>query len=127
MRLEIVSIKDRGELERERIVIKVNAEDDVGKYALFCVKQNDKGLTNKIFGAYWFPDNPVEPGDLIVLYSKSGKRSNKKTKGGVTYFYYWWQKSPQWVDQNNAAVLLNCPDWKAFSPDEDEEAVEEPE
>lgn len=68
--------------------------------------------------AYWFPDKTVKEGDLIVLYTKTGKSSSKPlTDGRTSYFYYWHLKEAVWQEEkNNLAVIGRFNGWTAVSP-----------
>lgn len=116
MKLKIKSIADPGMSEKERLAISVLADDDVGKYAVFCSEKSVEGATAGNKTAYWFPDVKVSAGDVVILYTKAGADSNKQLEsGGVAHFFYWGLPNPLW-GRGNAAVLLNIIEWEMATP-----------
>ena len=112
MMLEITSFADPGVIENERLVVKVLSDLDIGSYAVLLSGVSD--AKTPISGrktAYWFPDQEVKSGDLIVLYTKSGTRSKKEIANGHTaHFYYWGLKEPIWGTLRTA-VILRVAEW----------------
>ena len=80
MNLTITSIADPGELQKERLVLKVEIDTDVGFFAVFRVFVREGVMTNFVTDAYWFPNKAVSAGDQVVLYSKSARTQ----RGSVT-------------------------------------------
>jgi hypothetical protein len=77
--------------------------------------QNGSIASGKIPYAYWFMDQEMKAGDLAVLYTKAGRRSEKTSENGSTsYFFYWGLNSPIWTRSMHRAVLVNTATW-AFS------------
>jgi hypothetical protein len=112
MSVQIKHVLKRGEHGSERLVIKVLADDDIGAYAVFQVLTADGSVTNAVRHAYWFPDQPVATGDLVVLYTKPGTQSSKLNKNGQrSYFFYWSREEAVWGEDGAAAVLLHDPHW----------------
>ncbi len=118
MQLELKNFADAGVLDKERLIIRVLADINIGSYVVLRSKKSDSG--KPISGtkdAYWFPDVAVNRGDLIVLYTKRGTSSKKPLDGRDAHFYYWSQSSPFWgADKNNTAVLLDVESWASMSP-----------
>ena len=113
MSIKIRSFANSGVIEQERMSLKVLANTDVGAYAVVFTDRVDNGPTpgNKI--AYWFPDAKVEAGDLIILYTKEGKRRTKKLITGRTaHFFYWGLDKAIWDGENIACVLLSVDKWE---------------
>ena len=107
MEISINSIKKRGILEEERIVMEV-VEDftDIGNYALFQTGYRDEQPTTGVNHTYWFPHKYVTAGDLVILYSRSGVQTEKKMKSGNTaYFYFWGKDEPMWDDLGNLCSI----------------------
>jgi hypothetical protein len=120
MQLELKNFADAGVLDKERLIIRVLADVNIGSYVVLRSKTNDNG--RPISGtkdAYWFPDVEVRRGDLIVLYTKRGTSSKKALEGssGMAHFYYWSQSSPFWgAERSNTAVLIYADSWASKSP-----------
>jgi hypothetical protein len=112
MMLEISSFANPGVIENERLVIKVLSDLDIGSYAVLSSAVSDeKAPTSGRKAAYWFPDQAVKSGDLIVLYTKSGKNSKKDISNGHTaHFFYWGYKEPMWGSLRTA-VILRVAEW----------------
>lgn len=119
MKIEIQSVADKGNNQKERLVLKVRSGSDIGEYLLIQTGYNDGGVTIGTFYTYWFPYKSVSPGDLVVLYTKSGKDSEKDLSGGrKAHFFYWGIDNAIWNRRDRAPVLLHAPEWVSKSPDE---------
>lgn len=119
MSLVIESIIGVGELESERVVLRVSSgKTDIGKYAILSVRSDGKAIQGgNIQRGYWFSDRECEAGDLIILYSKKGTRKQKKNDAGTTsYFFYWGLEQPRWKSGTNAALLIRLDDFRAKMP-----------
>lgn len=116
MNVNISRIIDRGNIDNERIVIKILSATDIGRFAVFRTGKNNNStvITNKVYNTYWFPDGPVQTGDLIVLYTKSGVASStRNTNGTTTRFYYWGLLSAIWSSNvTHGTVLVSIPEWQ---------------
>lgn len=100
MSLRISSLSNAGEMPRERLILRAHSDVDVGKYAVFCGWLGDDGspLSGDLHAAYWFEDFSVKSGDLVVLYTKAGSRSEKANESGRTsHFLYWGRSAPLWT------------------------------
>jgi hypothetical protein len=118
MKLEISSFADPGDHQKERLVIKVLADLDIGAYAVFRSSLGSDGNpTSGRSTAYWFPDDAVKSGDLAVLYTKSGQGGKKDIGGGRTaHFYYWGLDNATWGTSGNTAVILRVAEWIHAAP-----------
>lgn len=114
MTVAITSVAAPGALSDERVVMKASSDDDMTNYAVFQTRTSTDGrfYGGKIENVYWFAGLKVKEGDLIVLYSKSGKRSEKKNDSGSTsYFFYWGHNDPLWVP-GKTPVLVKTTNWQ---------------
>lgn len=119
MRVKIESIADRGDLDRERLVLRVVGDADIGEYLLIRTGFEDDHVTTEVVNAFWFPDRTISRGDLVVVYSKSGAPKRKSIRDDRTaHFFYWEQNSPLWDDEHFAPVLLYAPQWIGVAPQE---------
>lgn len=117
MSLNIASIKNRGDLNGERIVISVNSEVDIGNFLVLQTGVRNDNPTTRVKRCFWFPDREVSKGDLIVIYSKKGEKKEKKNpSGSTTHFFYWSSEEPLWIGENSAAVLIKADSWQGFTP-----------
>lgn len=120
MDLKISSIAEKGTPNQERLVFNVLADTDVGEYVVFRTAENAGVVTTKLLNAFWFPDKPVKAGDLVVLYSKGGVRSEKLLKSGRTAYFFYWNAGPAiWGEDGVAAVLLHVDRWNSHLPKEE--------
>lgn len=107
MNIKISSISEAGVTGKERIVMKVLRDTDIGQYAVLRTGFRAPSPTTGVTDAYWFPDKPVRRNDIVVLYSKSGTESEKQLENGATaHFFYWRAGSNLWSDNEHAAVVI---------------------
>jgi hypothetical protein len=119
MKIEIQSIADKGAIEKERLVLKVRADTDIGDHLVIQTGFNDGEVTIGTYQTYWFPYKSVSVGDLVVLYTKSGKENTKELKSGrAAHFFYWGLDSSIWGRKDRAPVVLHAPEWVSKSPNE---------
>ena len=117
MRLAIQYIADRGHANKERLVLRVRADTDVGDYILIQSDFQGDSVTTFTYNTYWFPYKEVKSGDLVVLYTKSGSANEKVLPDGkCVYFFYWGLDEPIWAAEDRAPVLLHAPEWTSKSP-----------
>jgi len=119
MRLQISSVADKGVADKERIILKVLVDSDIGDFVLLQAGHNENGVTIAVFHTLWFPYKKVSNGDLVVVYTKSGTNSENTIAGGRTaHFFYWGIPTPIWNTKNRAPVLLYAPEWETKAPQE---------
>jgi hypothetical protein len=125
MNLQPLTVKDAGNLSKERLVFTV-AEDatELGEQIIMACPSSEGGMViPEPKFVYWFNDTKVNTGDLVVLYSKSGDNKQKpRSKTTKTYFFYWSLDQPIWGDGELSAVILHSDDWEIldFGPDDTE-------
>ena len=118
MKIEISAAEGKGTLKEERLILRVTAATDIGDYILVQAGFGDGEVKISTYHTYWFPYQNVMEGDLIVLYTKSGKWSTRKLeRGGTAYFYYWGLGKAIWQKKDRTPVLLHAPDWIHKEPD----------
>lgn len=117
MRIKIRGIRDAGVPEKERLALDVTQDDDIGSYVVFHTRVLKPEIVSaRVRRAYWFPDKPVKPGDVVVLYTKRGTQNEKKHEDGTTsHFFYWNQEAPLWKDRDVTAVLAFLEEWEMVS------------
>lgn len=112
MDLKIKSIANKGDAEKERLVIQVLNDTDVGDYVLFRTGWKDDAVTTRVYDTFWFPDKNVKAGDLVVIYSRRGAKSERVLESGSTaHFFYWARTDTLWGTPDRGAVLLHAPTW----------------
>ena len=115
MKIIFDSIKDAGSLEKERIIFKVIEPTNIGCYlAAESVRINDNTFSAKIQNVFWFPDQEMREGDLVVLYTKSGTKANTiNSDNSTTYFFYWGLNRPHTDIEKSTIVILEA-SWRTF-------------
>ena len=72
-----------------------------------------------VSSTFWFPDKEVQTGDLVVVYTKEGKASEKLLESGKrAHFFYWGRSAPQWASSSHGVVLLHAPEWQGAGASE---------
>lgn len=100
MQFTIGYVADKGDLDRERLVLHAKRSAYIGDFLLIRTSVEDGEVTTDVGDSLWFPDRPVKAGDLVAVYTKSGADRKKKIEGGRTaHFFYWGQHAPLWGDE----------------------------
>ena len=118
MKIQIVSIADRGTAYQERLHLRVVESTNLGSYMVMnSVWVNDAAVANGSRAVYWFPPQDVKPNDDIVLYTRGGApmqpQANANANGGTTYFYFWGQPNTLWNSPESCALLFDIASWIA--------------
>ena len=115
MKIKFESIKDAGSIDKERVIFKVLKPTNIGIYiAAESVRVNESAFSSIIQNPFWFPDQEVKEGDLVVLYTKKGaKTSTINSDNSTTYFYYWGLESPH-TNINKATIVILETTWEAY-------------
>jgi hypothetical protein len=115
MTLRIRAVRDKGNLEKERIVLVSDSSENIGQYILLNTRhEGDDTVSANMRQTLWLPDYKVNAGDLVVIYTKISKEEIKekinddKTK---TIFIYWGLSTAIWDQGNDSAVLVQIADW----------------
>ena len=113
MKLSIELVKEHGNLDKERIILKALENIDIGNYMIADTTYIDEDqVSNKLRHTFWLPDVKVNKGDLIVVYTKVGNESIKKNKSGnKTYFFYWELGRSIWNKDKDAAAIFLVHNW----------------
>ena len=113
MNLEYVNVVSAGDLANERLVMKASVDLDVGLYLILLGANvgNDKIKSEAQQISFWFPDKKIKSNDLVILYTKIGKTSEKTLDSGATArFYYWNLSEPIWV-AGHTPVIIEVKTW----------------
>lgn len=115
MIIDVKYIKDANVFHDERIVMNVNEDCNLGSFMVMKGKSiGVDSISSQMKDSYWFPDMNVRRGDLIILYSKNGTRSEKQNSSGSTsYFFYWNKNEAMWTHDEDCAVLLEIKKYMA--------------
>ncbi|MGO4310037.1 hypothetical protein AB4Z35_09230 [Pseudomonas sp. KB_15] len=120
MNLKLQSIADKGDLTKERLVIKVLKNTDIADYVILRTGCGTNGVpTTKVHNTLWLASKKLAAGDLVVIYSKAGANSEKELSGERTaHFIYWGSTTALWGAKDKVAVLLHAPEWESKTVEE---------
>ncbi len=119
MKINIQSIADKGDLQKERLLLRVSADTDIGDYTVLQSGFADESVLSNVYHAFWPPYRKVKEGDIVVIYTRSGQDNKKKLgSGSHAHFYYWGLSKPIWNNKDRAPVLMHSPNWTSKSPNE---------
>lgn len=114
MEIDIVGVADAGELEKERLVLKVVKSCDIGYFLVLDAMSLDNGeVSTRVRQPYWFPDRKVKVGDRILLYTKKGAGPKQRTDddGTTTHCFYRQLESTVWNNGGDCALVLGVSSW----------------
>ena len=112
MNARIRTIIDHGHND-ERIVIDITFDTDIGEYLVLDTTYTNQGsISNKVRHPFWFPDQKVKTGDVVVLYTRKGTKSSiKNANGSTSYFFFWGLDSNVWNNDGDCAIILHIDQW----------------
>jgi len=115
MMLRIVKVKDAGVLKKERVILEVTRDTDVGRYLLCDTTFDEKGkISNLLRHTFWFPDKLVKKGDYVAVYSAVGEDTEFQNTGkSTTHVFYWGLDVTVWNKSGDGAILFRAGDWEA--------------
>lgn len=115
MKFKIDGLKEPGNLEKERVVIKILEDGNVGELMVATTtQQNEDRVSSKIKNPYWIPDQDVIKGDLVIIYTKDGQKSSRKNDGGSSsYFFYIGMDRPLYAEINKTVVVFDISNWSS--------------
>ncbi len=113
MNIKIKYVKDAGNIKKERLVLEVTDNDNVGNYIIAdSTYLGDGSVSNKLRHTFWVPDKDVSYGDLVIIYTKSGSNKTKENKDETaSHFFYWGLESPIWNKNGDSALLIEVKNW----------------
>ena len=120
MNLKLQSIADKGDLAKERLVIKVLKDTNIADYVVLRTGYGTDGSpTTKVHNTLWLASKKLSAGDLVVVYSKAGKNNSKElSEERNAHFFYWGSTAPLWGVTDKVAVLLHAPEWQSKTVEE---------
>lgn len=114
MKVTIRSVHGHGDYDKEYVVLDVKDDCDIGRYLVAdSTYTSETKVSNKLRHLYWFPDKQVKKGEIVVLYTKSGKNYSGTTDRGTPVHYFYWELGvPVWNDTGDCAVLIEANTWE---------------
>ena len=115
MKMEIVSVHEKGNRNQEYVEMKVLEQCDLKYYILAdTTYTSENSISNKLRHMYWFAAKEAAKGDYVFLYSGKGTNKSYKNKAGTTtHVFYWGLDSAVWNDDGDGAILFEAHIWKA--------------
>ena len=117
MKLRIVTIADRGVVNKERIHLSVLLQAEAAYYiVMISAKTADgRGIAAGARAMFWFTSKTWKAGDNVVLYTGQGTPSTEpRLDGGTNHFYFWGFTTTMFHDPAACAVLAEL-NWYAAS------------
>ncbi len=125
MSISIINIINNADPDDDECVILVVEEDiNLGNYAIRDHTYDDDGDVSDIFPHYYeFPHKAVKKGEIIVLYTGTGKDgSYKNAEDTNVHAFYWGSDESIWNNSGDQAILLRIKYLQTYTiPDETEE------
>ena len=120
MKYRIRSLKEPGNLEKERVVIEILEDGDAGKLIISSTtRQGENNVSPKIKNPFWVPDQDVKKGDLVIVYTKQGKSNIRKNNDDTTsYFFYMGMTDALYDEENKTAAVFSIEKWTFARRDE---------
>lgn len=114
MKVKITAIREPGNIQKERVVIRAESACNIGEFILLQTGFKNGSVNTGVYETLWFPDKPVHAGDYIVVYTKRGTNSEKPFKEVTSHFFYIGKSEPIWSQSERSAVLMHAPVWQSF-------------
>jgi hypothetical protein len=114
MKVDIISIEDKGNLSKETIWFDVLEDADL-KYYLVCdtTYTDEHQISNELRHVYWFPSTKVKKNDYVALCTRDGTNSTTSNKRNTTtHIFYWDLGRTVWNKDGDCAVLFEINTWK---------------
>ncbi len=111
MDISIINIFDRMDIDHERIVLLANENCNLWPYILF---NNETESDAKRF-SFIFPNEDIEKGDYITIYSKKGKPNIQKVINGKKNYIYYWESEQSIWNNNRKALLVKTKEYEFFN------------
>lgn len=115
MDIEILYFKDNGVIDKERVVLLVKENCDLGHYILATshIKPETNTFSSKIDNVYWLPDREAKKGDKVVVYTKKGINNKRENEDKTTsHFFYWGIENPLNSQNDNTCIVVLNASWQ---------------
>lgn len=116
MNLKIISVHNHGDFDKEYVLMRALEDCDVGRFILADSTYTEDGnISNKVRHTFWFPDKKIKKGELVSVWTRSGKMTEATSESGTPiHRFYWGLETAVWNDDGDCAVLLDIRDWQTF-------------
>jgi hypothetical protein len=115
--LSVLGIRDAGDIDRERVVLRVDKPVDLLEYlVLNAASSHPARIRDLNQHVFWFPSHEVKPGEFVRLYSRTGVQLTRLGSYGRSqaryHDFFWGKSTPVWMPGSNAAVLIEIAGWR---------------
>lgn len=109
--LKIILVKNSGDIKDEYVLLKAEADCEVGNYLLTdSTYGSDEAPSNKLRHVFFFPVQAVKKGDFVVLWTGVGKYSQgTTTTNSPQHNFHWGLKETVWNMTGDKAFLFAAP------------------
>jgi hypothetical protein len=114
--LEIIGIRDAGNIDKERLLLRAIEPVKAEYYLVVNVKRSGEKLTPLNDKVFWFPTKLINTGEFIRLYTKKGVNDKQESKFGeepATYHNFYWDLDKAIWDgvQSDAVTIFKLDTW----------------
>ena len=112
--LQFNNVAEPGYFAEERVVLRPTVKMNLMDYVMLPMRSasgaSDAEDLNTL--AYWFPDKEVEPGDFVLLYTKTGNdHTFTDANGQAVHVFYWNKEAAVWKDPASVVAILKISEW----------------
>ena len=117
MNLQLVTIGDKGQSNKERVHVTALADINLAYYVAFASRwAPDNTIYRVPTHAFWFPSVIAKSGDHIVLYTCAGKDTSEPRPDGKTnHFFYWGLPTVLFNDPGVSLTIFEALSWATFA------------
>lgn len=113
MKLKVIHIKEAGDIEKERVVLASDEDENSWNYGLGKATAIGDGFHPFINNMFLLPEIIVTKGDMISIYTKKGNYRKYLFNGKVmVHEVFIGLESPLWKE-GDSAVLFNISGWSS--------------
>lgn len=109
MSLKIVGVKDAGDDENERLILKVTDDCNLKDFMVMDCTYEDGHVSNKHRHVYFFPNKSVQENEYVILFTRSGRNRTgvwNDDNNTVTHRFYWGLDTTVWNEDGDEALVL---------------------
>lgn len=112
MKIQLIGLYDRGDLQKERLHFLANVDLDLSYYVIYDTRYSDAASIstgNRL--CYWFAPKAVKASENIVVYTREGLASTETQSGQTYHFFFRGLSEPQYRTQELCAVIFELSSW----------------
>jgi hypothetical protein len=115
--LEIIKIADAGDLQNERVILRMAESISLINFVLINARATDDSgdVFDRNEHVFWFPDTIANQGDYIRLYSRAGKTGTQEgtseARPATFHNFFWAKKHTVWDRESNTVIVFRVQNW----------------